>query len=73
MDVGRTVVQEREDGLDPASSCGCGEKWVDPREIVEYQQDQDWMGKQEEVSLMTFGSPSMHFQQRGWGTSPVGT
>lgn len=55
--------------MDRASSCGCGEKWGDSREIVECQQDQDSMGRQEEVSLVTFGSPSMHFQQRSWGTN----
>lgn len=36
---------------------------------MQCQQDQDWMGRQEEVSLVTSGSPSMHFQQRSWGTN----
>lgn len=46
-------------GLDQDSSCRCGEQWVDLRGILEEcQQDQCWMGRQEEMSLVTFDSPS---------------
>lgn len=51
--------------MDQASSHGCGEKWVGARGVVAESlraQQTDWMGRQEEVSLVAFCSVGTCFQ-----------